>query len=719
MSPYRAREYLGEAGLRPRAFVPEAPPPFHFADFIRLLDARRRLITRVALGTILFVLAVALLLPTTYASSSVVMLDPRKNSITDLSAVMTPLASDPAAVQNQIQIITSHDLAAMVVDRLKLADDPEFNPRLDQTSLTGLLREMVSVLNPRNWFEALSPASIALNREQVVETLQRHIAADAAGLSTSITITATSRDPAKAAAIANTIADAYVKSQVADKINVISATTGWLNKRLSDLSQQLQLQQAAVQRYKAEHNLNDSAPSIVDQQMVGINAQIVSARSELAEKQAINERIHQLVASGNPADVTQIVTSPLIVQLRAQQAALLAQEGELNSKYGALHPKMQAIQEQRTDLDFKISQEVSRLAASAANDVMVARAHLNSLESSLGGTENTARNQNMARVQLQALESNASSTRTMYEAFVQRLRQSQNLDETPESRIISSAATPLRPAGPKRLLMVGASVPLGLILGVLAALIAEKLAPPVKVNGAPRPTLVPPQRRATTAPMTLWSGPPVLGEINDPARLAAADYVLDYPASKYAKTIAGLVRELEAKSGDGAVIALTSAEDGESRSAIAVSLARAAARMGKKTVILDCAPLPLSSRAMKVAAKTGLYEVLSGSAILSQALAKDPRSKALLLAAPRWPGNAASMFASRAMARLIGVLRGGADFVVVDCGPVGAEAATVAALADATILVSKRGILHSPTMAHAARALENVRSAPVGIVVTR
>jgi succinoglycan biosynthesis transport protein ExoP len=324
-------------------------------------------------------------------------------------------------------------------------------------------------------------------------------------------------------------------------------------------------------------------------------------------------------------------------------------------------------------------------------------------------------------VQLQALESNANSTRTMYEAFVQRLRQSQNLDEaqTPESRIISSAPTPLRPAGPKRLLMVGASVPLGLILGVLAALIAEKLAPlmPVKVNGAPRATLVPPHRRATTAPMTMWR--PVLGEINDPAALAAADYVLDYPASKYAKTMAHLVHELEAKSGGGAIIALTSADDGESRSAIAVSLARAAARMGKKTVILDCAPLPLSSRAMKVAAKTGLYEVLSGSAILSQALAKDPRSKACLLAASRWPGNAASMFASRAMARLISVLRGGADFVVIDCGPVGAEAATVTRLADATVLVSKRGMLHSPLMAQAARALENVRAAPVGIVVTR
>ena len=135
-----------------------------------------------------------------------------------------------------------------------------------------------------------------------------------------------------------------MKSQVATKVGATNATTDWLNTRLQDLAQQLEVQEEAIQRYKAEHNLNDAAPgtSIVDQQMVGISAQVVQARSDLAEKQAINDRINQLVASGNPADVAQIVSSPLIVQLRTQQAALVAQEGDLTSRYGPLHPKMQA-----------------------------------------------------------------------------------------------------------------------------------------------------------------------------------------------------------------------------------------------------------------------------------------------------------------------------------------------------------------------------------------
>ncbi|HKU54700.1 MAG TPA: exopolysaccharide transport family protein [Rhizomicrobium sp.] len=727
MSPYRARDEMAQAFLPPRA----PAPTFQFADFLHLLEARRVLIVRIALATILFALAVAFFLPSTYASSAVVMLDPRKSSITDLSAVLTPQLSDPAAVQNQIQIITSRELAANVADRLKLQDDPEFNPDLAGPGLPEMLGDLVTMLNPKNWFE-IAPVSGALGRERVIENLQRHVRADGEGLSTAIAITATARQPVKAALIANAFAGAYVQSQLADKIGATIATTGWLNKRLQDLAQQLQIQQEAVQRYKAEHNLNDSPPgnSIVDQQMVGINAQIVAARSELAEKQAIANRIRQLAAAGNPADIAQIVSSPLIVQLRGQQAALLAQEGDLNSRYGPLHPKMQAIQEQKRDLDFKIAQEVGRLAASAANDVMVAQAHLNSLQGSLGGTESTARTQNMARVQLQALESNASSTRTMYEAFVQRLRQSQNLDEaqTPESRIISSAPVPLRPAGPKRMLIVGASIPLGLLLGTFTALLLEKLAPRIPARYAPRGALIAPGWHASgwaaqpQHPAAMWNGPPVLGEVNNMARLEAADYVLDYPASKYAHAMVRLVRQLQSEPGaeeGAAVIAVTSAANSESRSAIAVSLARAASRMGKKAVILDCAYQRLASRAIKAPVRAGLYEVLTGAVRLNQALAKDPRGETYLLSTPKWPSP--DMFASRAMARLTTVLRGGADFIVIDCGPVGArtQAASIARLADATVLVSPRQMLHSAAMADAARLLERANAPPIGIVTTR
>ena len=281
-------------GFAPPGYMPPPPPPaFQLADLMRVIDARRRLITRVALGVILCGLAAAIVLPTTWASSSVVMLESRKNNVTDLSAVLSQLPADPASMQNQLQILQSRELAADVITRLKLDNDPEFNPSLAQPSLVQLVGMMASLLNPKNWFENDTPVTSFVNRDRIIDAFLKHVSANAEGLSTTITVTATSRDPNKAALIANTLADAYVRAQVATKVNATTATTGWLNTRLSDLAQQLQVQEEAIQRYKAQHNLNDSAPgnSLVDQQMAAINAQIVQQRSDLAEKPAVQDRI--------------------------------------------------------------------------------------------------------------------------------------------------------------------------------------------------------------------------------------------------------------------------------------------------------------------------------------------------------------------------------------------------------------------------------------------
>ena len=94
-------------------YAPPAPPPgLSLADFLRIVETRRGLILRVALAVIVLATVVALLLPRQYSSSAVVMLDQRKNNITDLSAVLSQLPADPATLQNQIQIITSRQIAA-------------------------------------------------------------------------------------------------------------------------------------------------------------------------------------------------------------------------------------------------------------------------------------------------------------------------------------------------------------------------------------------------------------------------------------------------------------------------------------------------------------------------------------------------------------------------------------------------------------------------------
>ncbi len=718
---------------RPMAGSVPAPPAFQIEDFVRLVQARRELILRIAALVVAGAVLVALMLPTVYAGSAVVMLDPRKNNVTDPSQVLAQLPGDSASLQNQIQILTSRNLAADVVTKLKLDQDPEFNPALARPGLGQLMSDLREALNPRNWFQPDGDSGQRL-QDRILDNFQKHVSAGVNGLSSAITVMATSRDAAKAARIANTLVDTYIADQVAIRRQASDSATVWLNQRIRDLGRQLQQQEAAVADYKAKHNLNDSAPgsSLVDQQMAAINSQIVQARSDLAEKEAENDRVQTLIRSGDGADIAQVMSSQLIVQLRTQEADLIRQEGDLSSKYGPLYPKMKALEAEKADLEQKIAQEVNRLTGSIANDVRVARAHLGSLESSLAGAVRQQASDNQARVALDGLEANATSTRTQYEAFVGRLRQTQDQDATltPDSRVISTAAVPLRPASPKRSLIVLASVPLGLLIGLMVALLKERFAfraPPGSLPAPPLLQIPPRPAHAKPAPQRLrpaplpppWKGPPILADIPEPVSLKTGDLVLDQPKSHYAYRMAALVRQLDSRDG-AAVVAMTSVACDEGRSAIGVSLARAAAQMGKKVVLMDCDPAQTAKRAMHISDTGGLYDVLTGAIPLNRVLVRDPRSDAFVLAMTRQPPNMTTMFGSSQMKKLVRLLRDNCDLVVMDC----ARAATpetwlLARLSDATLLVSRRGMLTAPILAKSVEILNAAKVAPLGLIVTR
>lgn len=697
-----------------RPLTPHAPRPaaqgFDLADFIGLVEKRKKLILQITAATVIAAVLFAFSLPTVWTSAAVVMLEPRPHALADGTAA-APAQIDPATLQNQIQILQSRQLAERVVDTLELENDPEFNGTLSAPGLGALL-------DPRNWGGNIPSGG---QREQIIEAFQRSIWAEQNGLSTSITVGARARDPEKAAHLANALAGAYVEGQLSSKQNSSSQTTQWLDARAANLAREVQLQNEAIQRFKASRGITDTAPgsSLNDQQMAAVNAQIAQARSDLEQKLAVQHSLQ----SHDPASSSQAVASVTIQTLRSQLAEIARQEADINLRYGPLHPRVQQIQVQRRELESRIAQEAARIAAAANTDVEAARNLLASLQANLARAQSLSVGQNMARGELASMEANAASTRTAYEAFIARLRNAQDQDASlaAEARLLSAAAVPQAPASPKRKLIVGASLPLGMILGVLVSLILEKfgylLRPKAhRRNGANNGRAA---RRVSGIDMDQWDGPPILGEINNAGSLAAADYVLDWPRSRFTHASVNLVRQLEARGGEGAVVALTAPEPCEQKSVIAVAMARAAARMGKKTVIIDCDPRHRTGTALHTEHRAGLYEVLTGAVPLHEALVKDPRSQAFVLSLKQRPADAAAMYNSPQMARLLEILRDACDFVVLDCSPAltSSDAALIARQADATILVSKREKLRGRSLSHATQLLQDAKAAPVGLVL--
>jgi len=684
---------------------------FQWDDLVRVARQRSALIQLVAIAVVALTVAILYALPTLYSTSATVMLDPRKNNVADLSSVLSQLPTDPSSLQNQIQILTSRDLAQEVIAKLKLYDDPEFNSSLKHSAVGSLM----AAINPRNWFAQGSGNNAVEEHEKIVNAFMAGLSVEAQGLSTTLTVRFTSRDPEKAAFIANTLVDTYIDDQVEAKRQIGDKTTDWLVTRTRELAAQLQAQEAAVQRYKADYNITEAADgtSLQDQQITAISNQLVLARADLAQKEATGNRVTQLMKAGDTADVSQIIASPLIVQLRTQQAQLIAQESDLATRYGPRHPKYEAVETQKRDLDSKIQMEVNRAAGSLSNDVVVSRAQVASLQGSLSSAEKQASAQNLVRVKLRALQSNAQSTRTMYEAFVTRLRETQDQDviQNPDARVISRAAVPMAPSSPKRMLIASASIPAALMLGLLAALLAERFSAPVPARVRPAPSVRP-------TPRPVVRGPPVLAEIGGALDPRAADFVIDWPASGFAQEIAALLRRVRWQGAK--VIAVTGSDTGRAKTSVAVSLARTAARAGLRVAVIDGdLQRSAAARAMGVGPiRFGLVELLKGTAPLSRAFCRDARSPALVLAPSHPVRHPDVVLASAKMAELIAHLRRTCDIVIIDAPSVlaGPQTQALARLSDALLVVAP--VDRQPRV-EALAALANGTPAATGVVLVR
>lgn len=714
----------GTAGTAPRKAANS--DALQLAEVLAVLRARRRTIRNVALCVIGLSVLVVMLLPTRYTTSAVVMLDQRKNNLTDPSSALSALPTDSASLQNQIQILKSRDLANQVVTRLNLMDDPEFNPAVNAGPV-HVFSEILSAANPLHWGGKPAGMNTAeMQRAHVIDNLLDHVSAETIGLSTSIAISVSSSSAEKSARIANAIADTYIDDQGAVQANATERTAEWLSKRSEKLARQVQAAEGAVQKYKAEHNLNETADgtSLADQQLSAISTQLVQARAEYAQKQATNTRAIKQGASGDSADMAAVIASPSIVQLREKEADLAKQEADLATRYGPLHPKMKAIESQKRDLESKINQEVARVSASMANDVAIARANVISLQASLKRAERDAAKQNLARVKLKELQANAASTRAMYEAFVGRLREAQDATAFNGSpaRLISHAPVPQSAASPKRKIIVLASIPAGILLGILVALVSERMAPggatmrvqppavrPTNAQAPPRPRHIGEQPRAARA------ATPLLAEIPDAHRARAADFVIDWPGSQFTHAIAGLARKMTGA--NVKIIAVTAPDAGPAKTNVALGLARAAARYGKRVVIVDANfRSPSLSYAMGMgAAPAGIIEVLSRRIPLANALVRDPRSPVYALTPTQPRGDSAAVLSSPAMAGMLAQMRKMADIVIVDCPPVfaGNDTQIIAQFADAMLVVTH----NDPT--HAINTLAHVSTAPAGVVFAR
>ena len=151
--------------------------------------------------------------------------------------------------------------------------------------------------------------------------------------------------------------------------------------------------------------------------------------------------------------IGEVVASPVIINLRAQEMQMLREEAELRSLYGERHPKMQELAAEKANIQGKIDAEVTRITTVLENDVAVAAARVaDDREPARRLQEPQHRESRCRGPAARARAAGRRPRRTLYEAFLARskeIREQQEIAE-PDARLVAIATPPSRPSTPER-----------------------------------------------------------------------------------------------------------------------------------------------------------------------------------------------------------------------------------------------------------------------------
>jgi polysaccharide biosynthesis transport protein len=434
---------------------------------------------------VLIALVAALLfisvMPPAYTASTEVVVQP-----TDLKAVdgaVTQTSNQPdtsvALVETAARVLTSSKVLERVVEKLGLASDPEFTH--PPSRLKGLVAEVRKALH----VDAQAPADDPL--QDALKQLSKQIAVRRSERTFVIDVAVKSNDPLKAAQVANAIVDSFLEVQASARADASRRISDALTSRLSELRDSVRRNEDAVQRFKVAHNLVVANGQLVnEQQLSEVSNQLLAAENRTADAKAKLDQVEAAAQGRDPGAIPESLQSQTIGSLRSQLAQVSKQEADARVIFGARHPQIAQMRSQVEAVRRALDGEVQRIREAARIEYDRSRASEAALRANLARQQTKGTEANAAQIRLRELERDAEASRSVYEAFLVRARETaeQERVDTLNAWVASPATPPTeRSFPPPNLTVFGAALVLGLLFGAGAGLLRERLDPRLWTSG--------------------------------------------------------------------------------------------------------------------------------------------------------------------------------------------------------------------------------------------
>ena len=649
----------------------------------RLIQARKTLILGIALAIALTTALVVFQLTPIYRSAATVLVETNKNKVVSIEEIYGGVSANREYFQTQVDFLRSRDVGLRVIRQLQLTANPEFDPRQNQSWLSGLLQRFSSDSEERDSQEYLESRVLSQYLRQLSVTQMRQ--------SQLIEVAFESPDPVLASRVANAVADQYIRADLDARFEMTQKANTWLNERLGVLKGKLDQSERAVQRYRDEQGIvegRNTTQGSAGRQLDELSQRLVQAK--ITRSQA--EQVYSQVRAGasNRFQVPAVFNSPSVARARELETAAETKLTEIAQRVGTQHPQYLAAQNELLSARQNTIRQSEAVIASLAKDYEVAAGTERALEDSLAKARNSLQAFNRKEIDFDSLSREADSNRQIYQTFLSRTKETGATGDflTPVARVIDPAVVPLNPVKPPKMQLIGIGLLAGLIVGLIAASVRERMNDVIRSSSDIQSELQQPMLAALPLLPTTQAERSSMVQI-------------EQPTSLYAESVRTILTEAQLASLDvpKPIFVFTSTLPGEGKSTLAINFALEQAR-SKRVLLID-----MDLRRPTVAEKLGLprdsrgtTDYLTRREEAARCIYSVESMHLSVMPAGKIRPNAHELLSSPHFAERIRSLESQFDVIAIDCPPmqIVSDALLISSICTGVIYVVKSGTTPVP-----------------------
>jgi capsular exopolysaccharide synthesis family protein len=651
--------------------------------------------------------AVAFSMTPIYRSTATVLIEPGKPKFLSMEDMLGGAMQTKEHYQTQVEILKSREVALRTVTAMQLWTDPQLDPRKDAEGLQGRAKAMLGMSAPATEWTDQTLA------DATVKPFMLNVSVEPVRLSQLIKVSFDSYDAKLAARTANEIAANYIDLDRDAKFKLAQSLNGWLEKRATTLRENLVQSERALQAYREEKgliNLSGAAQGLAGMQISEVNQRLAEARAKRLQLEGTNAMVASN-GSGDFSNVPAVANNPSVQAALQQEAAAQKLVAELSENLGPNHMKMQEAQSSLAAAQRFLVQQRRLAARSVAQEYTLARQAEKSLEGALASATGGVQDVNRKEFQLQVLEREVSSNKQLYDLFMSRAKEMDAGSDLQAAiaRVVDPAVKTSTPVRPNKFQIVLVTFVLGLMLGIMGAILLDRLDNTIKGSESAEIKLQMP---------VLAVLPALTGE----ALENVATMFIREPNSHHAEAIRTARTGIQLSDVDQRhrLIMVTSSVPAEGKTSTSINLALALAQT-KRTLLIDADMRrpQVGTRLGMAANAKGLSNLVTGSATLKDCVHQIEGSTLLVMPSGDVPPNPLDLLVSQRFKDVLRHLQPQLDFIIIDTPPVElvSDAVAVAQMATSTIYVVRATETPVPVIRKGLSRLQRSGANIMGVIV--